>query len=112
MDRSYPKSRPAPQSITVAAHCTQVDGENAFGIASDRELVLTLRPIGAGNLKLGSFGKYEHGPAGLGSAVICIDRIGFRYGKSTLGSRTFRSFHSFGSPIRATKVNGTLVGVW
>jgi hypothetical protein len=55
MDRSYPKSRPAPQSITVAAHCTQVDGENAFGIASDRELVLTLRPIGAGNLKLGSF---------------------------------------------------------
>jgi len=108
MDRSYPKSRPTPQSITVAALLP----ENAFGIARYRELILTLRPIGAGNLKLGSFGKYEHGPAGLGSAVICIDRIGFRYGKSTLGSRTFRSFHSFGSPIRATKVNGTLVGVW
>src|SRR5260370_24583158 len=86
----------------------QVNGENAFGMARYRELVLTLRPIEAGNPKLGSFWQIRTWPPGLGAAVICIDRIGFvlanvrRAFLAPRPSRLFHSFHQYScSPIPA-----------
>jgi hypothetical protein len=116
MDRSYPKSRPTPQSITVAAHCTQVDGESAFGIARYRELVLTLGLIGAGNLKLGSFwqiriwGLRASGPPSF--AFIELGSFWQKYAWQP-SLQVFPFLPSiFRFPDPSIKGYGTLVGVW
>src|SRR6266478_172692 len=119
MGRGYAKSRPTPQSITVAAHCTVKSTEKMHSawqgtVNSSRLCVPSRWAI----LNWVRFGKYEHGLRALGQPSFALIELGsfWQTYAALFWQPSLQAFpflpSIFRFPDPSIKGYGTLVGVW